>query len=148
MAEAAVERIAADKVAPGVEFVGGGQRGVDQWAAEAARKHAVPFHLVLPTDLAPFTRDWLPADRASLERLMTLAASVELIDGRDELGSLAYDLRNEAVASGADALVVVWTGLRRGGTFQTMCAARVRGVLVEEMLMEGVGGQVSGARGF
>ncbi len=147
MAEAAVERIAAHKVVPGVEFVCGGQRGVDQWAAEAARKHGVPFHLVLPTDLAPFSRDWLPVHRAALAKLMTLAASVESIDSRDELGSLAYDLRNEAVVRRADALVVVWTGLRWGGTFQTLCAARARGVHLDEVTLEGVEGQGSGTRG-
>ena len=139
-AREAVARIAGAKAAPGVEFICGGQRGVDQWAAQAARKRGLSFHLVLPIDPPAFTRDWLPAERSALGELIASAASVEVVDSVGTLGPLAYDLRNEAVLRRAGLLTVAWTGIRRGGTFHTICAARTRGLPVEEVVLEGVRG--------
>lgn len=114
------------------EFVCGGQRGVDQWAAEVAIERRIPFHLLLPQALALFTRGWRHEDRAHLGELIRAATSVEMIDPTGELGALAYDLRSEALVRRSDVLAAVWGGVRQGGTFLTLCAARSRGLVVEE----------------
>ncbi len=144
----AVRAVAAGRVAPGVEFLIGGQRGVDQWAGRLALQLGIPFHVVLPTTLERFTQAWAAEDRRSLEELVSRCASLSTIDPAGAMGTLAYDLRNEAVARRADVLVVVWTGLRRGGTFHTMCTARARGLRVEEVVLDGFPGQGSEGRGL
>ena len=148
LAEGAVTSIADQKASPGVEFICGGQRGVDQWAARAALALRLRYHLILPARPERFTVDWSVSDQTSLTELMSSAASVQVMDETGDLGRLAYDLRSEVVVRRADLLVVVWTGLRRGGTFHTLCAARAMRVPVEEVLFEGVGGQASGIRGL
>jgi hypothetical protein len=121
----------------GVEFVCGAQRGVDTWAASAAQRLGLPLHLVLPLGLELFTNGWRAADRRRLLGLVSAASSVIVIDPEGRLGPLAYDLRNEHVARRAQMLVVVWTGLRRGGTFHTMCAARRWATPVRDYSLEG-----------
>lgn len=115
------------------EFVCGGQRGVDQWAAQAAIDRRTPFHLLLPQPLAAFTRGWRHEDRSYLGELILAAASVETIDPTEELGPLAYDLRSEALVRRSDVLLAVWGGAQQGGTFLTLCAARCRGLMVEDI---------------
>ena len=144
-AREAVYRVAGAKAAPDAKFICGGQRGVDQWAAQAAAKQGLSFHLVLPSDPSAFTRDWLPAERSALVELLDVAASVEMVDPEGSLGPLAYDLRNEVILRRAGLLTVVWTGIRRGGTFHTICAARMRGLRVEQVRLKGGGDQRSGA---
>ena len=114
-------------------FVCGGQRGVDQWATSAARRRGIPFRLVLPNPPRVFTAGWSRSDRMALARLIGGAASVETADEAGRLGPLAYDLRNERVVRHADLLIAIWGGVRRGGTFHTLCAARERGIPVEEV---------------
>ncbi len=156
-ADARAARDAGERVASAVlgrawpaEFISGGQRGVDQWAASTALARGVPYHLVLPMPNARFCAGWTAADRATLEALLARAASVAIVDSSGALGALAYDLRNEAVVRRADLLVAVWTGMRRGGTFHTICTAWALGVPVEETLLEGSGGgsQGTGGRGL
>lgn len=55
-------------------FVCGGQRGVDQWAAEAALGHGLALHLVLPAPIDAFAVTWEDADRRTLEELRRHAA--------------------------------------------------------------------------
>lgn len=116
---------------PAVEFVTGGQRGVDQWSAAEALALGIPLHIVLPTAVASFTSGWLDGDRSLLNQLIRGARSVTVVD-EDTRGSVAYDLRNEAIVRRSDLIIAVWTGARRGGTFHTLCAAWARGVPVEE----------------
>jgi uncharacterized phage-like protein YoqJ len=148
IAERLVAKLAAERAGSETEFICGGQRGVDHWAARAARDLGLPFYLVLPTPPERFTEEWVDMDRRVLDELIARAAGVEVVDASADLGQLAYDLRNEAIIRCADALMVVWTGMRRGGTFQTLCAARMRGIPVEEVLLEGFEGQASAARGL
>jgi len=148
-AERSVKRLAAAKATSGIEFITGCQRGVDQWAAQAAMDAGVPSYLVLPVTSARFTRDWSPSDRAGLDELLGRATSVEIIDPAEVLGPLGYDLRNELIVRRADALVVVWTGVRQGGTFETICAARAKGIPIEEVLLDAaVPRPSSGRRGL
>jgi len=119
---------------PSAEFVCGGQRGVDMWAADAARD-ITRFHLVLPASLESFTADWSEADRANLKGLASIAASVAVTHSSVQAGPLAYDLRNEAVARRSDLLVAGWTGLRKGGTFFTIADARQLGRPVLERVL-------------
>jgi predicted Rossmann-fold nucleotide-binding protein len=141
-------QVRASRAGPDAAFICGGQRGVDQWAARAARDLGLPFHLVLPMAPARFTADWEAADRDALGELAAAATSLEVVDESNNLGPLAYDLRNEGIVRRADALVVVWTGIRRGGTFHTLCAARMRGVPIEGVLLEGVRRQPAAGRGM
>ena len=117
---------------PELEFVSGGQRGVDLWAADAARARGIPFHLVLPVPPRSLTRHWAPEERQALDDGVSHAASVAIIDADETEGPLAYDRRNEAIVRRSDRIVAVWTGVRQGGTFYTLSAARARGVAVEE----------------
>jgi hypothetical protein len=107
-------------------FVCGGQRGVDQWAATAGLDLGVSMQLVLPTPPELFARGWHPAERAIFDKLLAAASSLRVMDPYGQLGPLAYDLRNEEVVRRAERLIVIWSGIRRGGTFFTVCAAGVR----------------------
>jgi hypothetical protein len=129
------------------EFVCGGQRGVDHWAAEVAIDRRIPFHLLLPQPPAAFTRGWRQEDRIRLGELVTAATSVETIDPTGELGALAYDLRSEALVRRSDVLAAVWGGVRQGGTFLTLCAARSRGLVVEEARLPVRSDALLGGRG-
>ena len=50
-------------------------------------------------------------------------------------------------AGEADVVIAVWTGVRRGGTFHTLCAARESAVHVEEIRLPGRGGVTTAGRG-
>lgn len=130
-----------------VEFICGAQRGVDQWAAAAGLASGIAVHLVLPTPLVCFTAGWETHDREALQALVERAASVVAVDHRGEQGPLAYDRRNEAIVRRADHLFAVWTGVRRGGTFYTLCAARVRGVPVEATVLPAAASYAVSERG-
>lgn len=132
MAEAAR---AAISTAADTQFISGGQRGVDQWVAAFARERAIPYHLVLPLSLERFTDGWPDADREFLTGLLAQASTVEMVDPSGLQTALAHDRRNELVVRRGARVIVVWTGLRRGGTFYTLCAARQRGLPVEEILL-------------
>src|SRR5947209_6240928 len=93
---------------PNAEFLCGGQRGVDAWAASAAAERGVPFRIVLPMAPEAFTRDWSGADRDTLSALIARAIDVRVVDEEGWLGPLAYDRRNEVVAQESDLLVAVW----------------------------------------
>ena len=120
-------------------FVCGGQRGVDQWAATAGWAIGLSVRLVLPTAVDRFTRDWSADDRAQLTSLLSRVTDVAVVDPDGEHAGLAYDLRNEAIVRAAEQLVVVWTGVRQGGTFHTLCAARTKSVPVEVVDLLGSG---------
>jgi hypothetical protein len=91
--------------------------------------------LVLPTAISAFSRGWTTAEREWLARIVDQAEQVDIVDPEETLGTLAYDRRNEVLAARADLVVAVWTGLRRGGTFYTLCTARELSKPVEEILM-------------
>jgi hypothetical protein len=129
-------------------FICGGQRGVDLWAAEAGLALGIPVRLVLPRPPAVFCDGWTTIDRRRLEAAAAAAASHQIVDPENVLGALAYDLRNERIAARADRLVAVWTGIRRGGTFHTLCAARQQGRPVEEVKLEAARGQLGSGRGI
>src|SRR6266508_4655811 len=65
-----------------VQFVCGGQRGVDMWAAAAARTRRIRLHIVLPVPVQAFTADWLPSERRELNEVMASAASIEIVDDK------------------------------------------------------------------
>jgi hypothetical protein len=109
-------------------FITGGQRGVDTWAAFAARDLAVPFTLVLPFPMDDFTAEgWSAHDRDVLENLVRAAADVQIADG--------YADRNRRIATGVDLLVAIWTGTRGGGTAETLQFARDARTPIREVLL-------------
>src|SRR5712691_357605 len=91
-------------------FLVGGQRGVDTWATLAAINLGVPFTLILPLAVAQFTSDWLSADRALLDSVVTLATELRFVGWANDRAA-AYTERNRQLAEQADLLVAVWTQL-------------------------------------
>ena len=118
-----------------MEFRSGGQRGVDLWAADAGLTLGAQVSLILPVTVERFTSGWAESDRDHLYEVCSRAASVQILDQEGLSPALAFDLRNERLIARADLLVAVWTGLRRGGTFYTLCAARVGGVVAKETVL-------------
>ena len=111
-----------------VQFVVGGQRGVDTWAMQSAINYAIHFRVILPYHMSEFTSDWLQADRSLLMALVRRADAVKIAGG--------YTERNGALVTAADLLVAVWTGTRGGGTSETIDLARQVGTPVREILFE------------
>jgi uncharacterized phage-like protein YoqJ len=111
-------------------FVVGGQRGVDTWATQAAIDLGVPFTVVLPLEVAEFTRDWSNEDRARLQEHLARAERVRSVGGQAEQ---AYRERNRLLATSSDLLVAVWTGKLGGGTAETIDFARQLGSRVREI---------------
>jgi hypothetical protein len=134
-ARAAVESAATELARSGdvSHFLVGGQRGVDTWAALAAMALQLPFTLVLPLPVPEFSHDWSAEDRSMLERTVAAAGDVRVIGG-DRAG--AYTERNRLLATDADLLVAVWTGVRGGGTAETIALARAAGTPLREILLE------------
>lgn len=128
-ARQAVERVAHDLVdADASQFLVGGQRGVDTWAALAAIGLAIPFRLLLPVPVDELTRDWAAADCRILNDALERAVEVRIAGG--------YRQRNQRLAHDADVLVAVWTGTRGGGTAETIGLARAAGTPVYEILLK------------
>jgi hypothetical protein len=80
--------------------------------------------------------EWAEGDQRQLRALVEAAIKVEEVSIRG-LHALEFDLRDERVVDASERLIAVWTGMRRGGTFYTMCAAWARGVAVQEVLLPG-----------
>jgi hypothetical protein len=134
-ARSAVESAAAELARSGdvSRFLVGGQRGVDTWAALAAMSLRLPFTLVLPLLVPEFSHDWSDEDRSILERTVAAAGDVR-VGGGDRAG--AFTERNRVLATDADLLVAVWTGIRGGGTAETIALARAAGTPLREILLE------------
>jgi hypothetical protein len=113
-------------------FIVGGQRGVDTWAALAAHELQIPFVLVLPLEVGPFTRDWSVQDRRVLEQTLGWAAAVEIVSGDQRH---AYSKRNQRIATTGDLLVAVWTRISGGGTAETIAFAREAGTRIREIIL-------------
>lgn len=124
---------------PALEFLVGGQRGVDNWAALAALSLCIPYRLILPLPLPVFTRDWAQEDVAVLAKVWELAAARQVVDESGETGPDAHDRRNDLLASEADLVVAVWTGLKGGGTYYTIRKAEALGKPVRYLMVEGSG---------
>jgi predicted Rossmann fold nucleotide-binding protein DprA/Smf involved in DNA uptake len=134
VAQAAVDALARDLVEHQAvaRFVVGGQRGVDTWAARAAIALGVPLTLILPLEAAEFARDW-PADaRKLLELTLTCASEIRIVGGERQR---AFSERNRLLATEADLLVAVWTGLTGGGTAETIALACANGTPLREVLL-------------
>ncbi len=130
-ARATVDAVAREFVEQkAVQFLVGGQRGVDTWAALAAIDLAVPFTVILPFNVGEFTCDW-PADgddAAVLRYTLSLAREMRIANGSAE--------RNRDLATGADLLVAVWAGVIGGGTEQTMRLALEAGTPIREIRLD------------
>lgn len=128
VARQTVERTAHELAgAHAVQFLVGGQRGVDTWAALAAIDLAVPFRLVLPFHIHEFTHDWAGTDRSMLINTAEHAVDVRIAGG--------FSQRNQLLVRGAQLLVAIWTGTRGGGTAETIALARAAGTPVREILL-------------
>jgi hypothetical protein len=128
-ARAAVESVAHELAQHAdVQFLVGGQRGVDTWAALAALANAIPFTVVLPFTVDTFARDWSDADRSLLADTMAQAAEVRLAGG--------YTERNRVLAESTDQLIAVWTCTAGGGTAETIELARRAGTPIREIVLE------------
>jgi hypothetical protein len=130
--QSVAQRLSAAHGPVDLQFVAGGQRGVDTWAAEAAIDLGIAFEMILPLARAAFAADWSAADRDRLMHLLSLAACVEVVGGETDA---AYTERNRRVARVADRLVAVWTGVGAGGTAETIHLARGLGKPVDEHVL-------------
>jgi hypothetical protein len=129
LARQTVELAAREVIAGGAEqFLLGGQRGVDTWAALSAISQGVTFRLILPLPPDEFTRDWEHADRDLLLQIIPHAFELHVAGG--------YAERNLRLALDADLLVAVWTGITGGGTADTIEQARLGGTPIREILLE------------
>jgi hypothetical protein len=129
-AHAAVDTAAHQLAAEGAkQFLVGGQRGVDTWAALAAVTLAVPFVVILPFNVGEFTRDWTPDDRAVLDEQVLAHAQGTRIAG-------GYTERNRELATQAELLVAVWGRVPGGGTAETIELARKAGTPIREIVLE------------
>lgn len=137
IARARLEAAARELVAGGEveQFLVGGQRGVDAWAAQAAIGLGVPMLLILPIEADAFAAGWSPAERAVLDQ--TIACAVEVRLAAD------YTERNRQLATGADLLIAVWAAVRGGGTAETIVLARAAGTPVREIRLEATAGAES-----
>jgi hypothetical protein len=116
------------------QFLVGGQRGVDTWAALSAIALGVPFSLILPLPLPTFTLDWSDTnDRKALDRIASRAIEVRVASGDPDQ---AFTERNRLLATSADLLVAVWTGIEGGGTAETIAFARRANTPVREVVLE------------
>lgn len=128
-ARAAVDAAARELIETGAEqFLVGGQRGVDTWAALSAIAHAIPLRIVLPFLLDEFARDWSPDDRQVLEETARLASEVRIAGSFTE--------RNRQLATRAGLLVAVWTRTRGGGTAETIELAHTAGTPIREVVLD------------
>lgn len=130
--ELETDRLAAEFGGEKLSIYSGGQRGVDLWAASIARRHDLPLDLLLPAPLPLFCADWPPDDAAELATAADYARTVSVF-GSDAADRAGYDARNQALAAECDLLVVVWTGLQRGGTHFTLSQARTLGKQIREI---------------
>jgi hypothetical protein len=117
---------------PASQFLVGGQRGVDTWAALAAMALEVPFTVILPLPVDQFAQDWSEDDRAALDQTLAHANAVRIVGG---YGAAAYRERNRLLATEADLLVAVWTGVLGGGTAETLELARAAARRIREVLL-------------
>lgn len=109
-----------------VRFVTGGQNGVDLWAAEAALDAGIPFDVCLPLPLDAFTADWDATARERLRRVCERAAACWVVPPSEN----PYFARDQALVDCADRLEVCWTGLRSGGTWDTIQRAQRAGLSI------------------
>lgn len=115
-------------------FLTGGQRGVDLWAAEAGFDAGAQVRVILPLPVEAFTHDWRRPDADRLRRILAQAQAVEVV-ALETAGGAAHTERNRRLASAADLLIAVWTGLNSGGTWETVQFARDLGKPIHEVLL-------------
>jgi hypothetical protein len=112
-----------EEFGPELLILSGGQRGVDLWAAQAARDLALRLRLYLPAPAALFAADWSTDWAEALAGAQAHAEQV-VVFGPDPHEPGGYDARNRALANDCDLLVAVWTGQQPGGTSHTLSEAR------------------------
>ena len=109
-----------------VVIVSGGQRGVDLWAAAAARELGLRLRLYLPAPPERLAETWPPAEAAALAAAVSYAPRTRVF-GTDPQDPAGYTARNRALALECDLLIAVWTGRLGGGTGETLAYARQAG---------------------
>jgi hypothetical protein len=119
------------ELGPDLLVLSGGQRGVDLWAAAAARDSGLALRLLLPAPPRIFCVDWPLEDVDALSLAIDHAEDVRIFGSR-AAEAAGYDARNRALAAECDLLIVVWSGLQHGGTFFTLTEARRLGKPIRE----------------
>jgi hypothetical protein len=119
------------ELGPNLLVLSGGQRGVDLWAAAAARDSGLALKLLLPAPPRIFCADWPLEDADALSIAVDYAEHVRVF-GASTAEAAGYDARNRALAAECDLLVVVWSGRQHGGTFFTLTEARRVGKPIRE----------------
>jgi len=95
----------------------GGAIGADQWAGEACIALNVRYKLYLPFPPEVQSKFWSKEHREILERQMSKACGMEIIDPSGRYHVSKYQERNKRMVDDADFVLAFWVGRRKGGTF-------------------------------
>jgi hypothetical protein len=124
-----------DELGPDLVVLSGGQRGVDLWAALAARDLELRLRLYLPAPAALLSAEWPTRWAEALTSAQTHAEQL-VVCGQDPRHAQGYEARNVALATECELLVAVWTGQTSGGTWHTISEARRLGRPIRQHLLE------------
>ena len=102
--------------------ISGMAQGVDQWAATAALLNQMELIAALPFEAEDQSRRWNEQDRETYRNLLVAAAHVWICPPQPHKLD-GYAIRNQWIVEHADAMLVVTSGSRRGGTWD--CIGRV-----------------------
>lgn len=98
----------------------GGAIGIDQMMGAAAIEHEIRYVLYLPFKPEIQAKYWKPKQRAELDRQMSRAAGITIVNPNEEYHPRWYHERDRLMVNEADFTVGFWVGRRQGGTFETM----------------------------
>lgn len=86
-----------------IEFIVGGCRGVDSWAAEFAIKNNLPFYLHLPFPFNIYTNKWYDEDKNFLKKQIDICKDVKLYS--KDYNSKFYIIRDHGMVDDCDILI-------------------------------------------
>jgi len=124
-----VKRIASDTVCvfqrefkDDLMFILGGALGADQYVGMGCIEHNTPYKMYLPFHPIMQTKYWTKDDRNELDRQLSLAMGIDIIDPNIEsvYNAKRYQERNIKMVDESNIVVAFWVGRRQGGTFNTI----------------------------
>lgn len=98
----------------------GGTIGTDQWVVEACIKLGVNYKLYLPFPAEIQSRFWSKKDKQILEKQISKAYGIEIVDPSGNYHVSKYQERNKRMVDDGDFVLAFWVGKRKGGTYNCM----------------------------
>jgi len=102
-------------------FVSGGALGTDQWGAEAVLDRGLQLTMAIPCD--DYCSRWPQPSQDKFKAILLRAASVEIVCP-GPYASYKNIVRDEWMVSHSKQVIAVFDGTEKGGTWQTIKAAR------------------------